>query len=149
MRMFRASTAILAGVMSISTVLGQNAPQIDNSGKGAVLCGYMIYTEVSASSEVCQIPRTAWDDALDHGIADIEDFIVANSSQPVTLEQLRRGTDLRAARLMEDVHQSPDHLTSFCQSDFLLFRQGTAEDLKLQVADMLSVPREPLLNPCL
>ena len=132
--------------------LAQDAPAIDQSGKGAVLCAWSIYTTTQTIRDTCQWERTPADDAIDTGVADIEAFIIKNSAKPVTPEQLALTKQDAAADLVQAIAATPDMCTANRQDQSplaLLWAMRTQEpaDLTAQIADLLSVPREPVMNP--
>jgi hypothetical protein len=80
--------------------------------------------------------------ALSEGIERIDQFIIDNA--PTTSERLAK-----AKRDMRFV--SPE--ISICRPDlvsiYLNMRQAGPEALRRSIADLLSVPRKPAMNPCL
>ena len=102
--------------------------------------------------KTCALDRLPIDDEIDSAIEDIESFILDNSSAPVTQDQI-------------DQHQteeaSPFVNSWFCQvktresevGELMALVQAMREQDPVSFAantkDMLSVPREPVLNPCL
>jgi hypothetical protein len=78
-----------------------------------------------------------------NAIDRIDDFIVANSLIPVSKAELQKG----AASRRENVSQ-------LCRSDGLAgmvkaFGSISHDKFMSSVADLLSVPRPPVMNPCL
>ena len=116
----------------------------DLSGHGAVLCTWSIYVAMAAALELCpELRNEPLKADLANAIDRINDFIVANSLSPVTKAELER----RAASATEDTSQ-------LCRSDGvaqMIKSAGSASHDKLMssVADLLSVPRPPVMNPCL
>jgi hypothetical protein len=116
----------------------------DLSGHGAVMCAWRIYNGLAAALESCPEYRN---EPLKADLADaidrINDFIVANSLSPVTKAELERTA---AAAMKENVPR-------LCQSGDLagmLKSAGLAHDRFMSsVADLLSIPRPPVTNPCL
>jgi hypothetical protein len=117
----------------------------DVSGHGAVLCSWGIYVALEAALEICPEYRN---EPLKAELADaidrINDFIVANSLSPVTKTELEK----RAASSRRDVSQ-------LCQPDSPVagmlksFQSMPHDKFMSSVADLLSVPRPPVMNPCL
>lgn len=129
--------------------------QYDTSGKGAVLCAELILMEVRYMTQLCKWERTPADDAIDKAIIDIDAFVLQNSSTPLTQEQLdqqkldyfshrERPGDTPPLRCVAD----PMRLASDMKFLWDLHQQDAAK-LEAWIADLLSIPREPLLNPCL
>jgi hypothetical protein len=80
--------------------------------------------------------------ALSEGIERIDQFIIENA--PTT-------TDVLAKAKREMKFVPPD--VSICRRDivsiYLNLRQAGPEALGRSIADLLSVPRKPAMNPCL
>jgi hypothetical protein len=144
---------------AVTSTLAQDHPQIDNSGKAAVFCLQEILIATKAGVQACKWKRTPTDDVIDKALSDIAAFVVVNSSRPVTREQVDKDATDRLAFYLDEAGQSPeDH----CPADpadpknkdtgpDLVWMLHTMEPAALSglVADSLSIPREPLLNPCL
>jgi hypothetical protein len=117
----------------------------DASGHGAVLCNWGIYVALEAALEICPVYRN---EPLKADLADaidrINDFIVANSLSPVTKSELEK----RAVSMTGDVSQlcRPDGPVAEMLKSF----ESMPRDKRMSsVADLLSVPRPPVMNPCL
>jgi hypothetical protein len=129
-------------------VLGQDQYKFDNTKSGAVLCVWAIYLETQAATKACGSRRRPVDDAIDRAILDIDDFIIANSSLHPTRAALndfkRRAAEASASEL-----RGRD-LQKFCDGpDLEGFRSSSPEQVAASVRSLLSVPREPVMNPCL
>jgi hypothetical protein len=114
----------------------------DHSGHGAVLCSWEIYVTLAAALEICPRYRNeSLRASLASAVDRINDFIVANSLFPVAKTELeKRAASKREVRL--------------CRSRGvagMLKSVGSVSHDKLMsgVADLLSVPRPPVMNPCL
>lgn len=121
------------------------AEQPKSDPRGAVLCAWMIYTEVEAIGETCS-PEQDRDYLvfLQSQIDRIKAFIVRNSgTTPAALEDQQRRVRAIAAKR---------HGAS-CQGDGIkLYNSIRSVDRRQFVAEMdklLEVDREPLANPCL
>jgi hypothetical protein len=116
----------------------------DLSGHGAVLCSWNIYVGLAAALEVCPEFRNKPLKAdLANAIDRINDFIVANSLSPVSKAELKK----RAAYMRDDVSR-------ICRSDDMVgmiksFELVSHDKFMSSVADLLSVPRPAVMNPCL
>lgn len=129
--------------------------QYDTSGKGAVLCTELILMEVRYMSQLCKWERTPADDAIDRAINDIDAFVLENSSTPVTQEQL----DQQKLDYFSHREKPGDTSPIRCVADPVKFdtdmkflwdiHQQDPAKLTAWILDLLSIPREPLLNPCL
>lgn len=156
--MFKSFAVVLLTVSAVAAApaLAQDqAPAVDTSGKGAVLCLMHVLVGTKAGVEVCKWTRTPADDVIDKGLADIAAFAVANSSRLVMREQF---DDYVKGEL--DVYRDAyDQEPGYCTADpknqeseaALPWMFHTMDPAKLTaaIADTLSVPREPLLSPCL
>ena len=138
---------------------GLEHPQIDNSGKGAVLCFQEILIGTKASVEACKWTRTLTDDVIDKALSDIAAFVVANSSRSVTREQVDNDAKDRLKFYLDEAGQ---YATDYCPANpedpenkdtggalTWMFHTMEPATLRALVTDTLSIPREPLLNPCL
>lgn len=117
----------------------------DVSGHGAVLCSWQIYVGVAAALEICPEFRNEPLKAdLANAIDRINDFIVANSLSPISKAELEK----RATSRRVDASQlcRPDGPAAAMLKSF-----GSVSHDKLMgsVDDLLSVPRPPVMNPCL
>lgn len=115
---------------------------VDQSGHGAVLCSWEIYVTLGAALEICPEYRNeSLKISLANAVDRINDFIVANSIFPISKAELEK----RAAAKRE---------VRLCRSRTvagMLESVGSVSHDKLMrgVADLLSVPRPPVMNPCL
>lgn len=130
----------------------QDEPRVDNSGKGAVLCLQQVLPSAKAVVEACGWERTSTDDAIDNALTDIDAFVIANSSQPVTQEQINQFKseqldDARAHISAEPGVCSRDPKASDDGLFWAIHTMDVTEFVAL-TADALSIPREPVLNPC-
>lgn len=150
----------LPGAVLAAIVLGSEPPAFGQANEakprqaepdkkgGAVLCAWAIYLSIRTQSEACSLQREPIDDAIDEAIAAIDEFIVANSSEhptQATLEAFKRraaGSELNAL--------SRTGLQKVCDGpDLKHFRSIDPAQLRASVKDLLAVPREPVMNPCL
>lgn len=151
---------VFAGLaLSLTLLASPNGAQehkahaFDDSGKGAVLCAYEIYVGVQQVTKLCGLSRTESDDALDQGIAAMGAFIAENATDPWTANWIReverRGDpDYLSA---EDIARAcMPHTSDTPAKEFTdAIRSRPAADIHADFADMLSIPREPVRNPCL
>jgi len=116
----------------------------DVSGHGAVMCSWEIYVGVAAALEICPEFRNEPLKAdLANAIDRINDFIVANSLSPVSKAEVEKAAASRR-----------EAASRLCRSDDfagMIKALGSMSHDKLMssVADLLSVPRPPVMNPCL
>jgi hypothetical protein len=129
-------------------VFGPRQFEGDKSGKGAVLCAWSIYLDIQAEAKACKLSRRPTDDAMDEAIAEIDDFILANSSLHPTRPMLEEFKRRRAAQLETSLAQQD--IQKFCsRPDLEHFRSVNPDDIRASVRKMLETPREPVMNPCL
>ena len=136
---------------------------LDNSGHGAVGCSAQIIPRLLFSLDICAAGR--YPDlrrAIEQEVNDIDDFITRNSLVPVTKEQLlRERSQARQALQEKSAGMSAEDIAKKCREGDLRnwltkLEQGGEEGQKALAAetrksaeDLLSVPRPPVLNPCL
>jgi hypothetical protein len=150
--MIKYSISLIALAMLVATGSGaiaqQNPPQFPNPNPedlkhGAVLCAWGIYLAAKDIGETCYPSRdTAFQATLEKEIARIDRFILDNA--PMTKEQL------------EQLKQTPPfkpQTALLCQQDlrhlYEVLRKAGPQKLDSSITDLLSVPRKPVLNPCL
>lgn len=123
------------------------AEQPKSDPRGAVLCAWMIYTEIEAVGETCS-PEQDRDFLVfvQSQIDRIKAFIVRNSdTTPSALEdQQRQVREIAAKRRSASCQPGGDGMQLYNSIRSLDRRQIIAEMDKL-----LEVDREPLANPCL
>jgi restriction endonuclease Mrr len=123
-------------------ILGPPQFEEDKSGKGAVLCNWAIFLGVQAGVSACSLPRRPVDDAIDRAVTSIDAFIISNSSlhpTPAMVEEFKRRqrptcTNANAQTIAQSIEP---------------FRRASAEQIDAAVKELLSIPREPVMNPCL
>jgi len=129
-------------------VLGPRQFESDRSGKGAVLCVWSIYLSVQAKTSACGLPRRPADDAMDEAIAAMDEFILSNSSLRPTREMLE---DFKRKAVAPDIGMARRNgVEKVCESaDLDRFRRISPEKIRASAKELLAVPREPVMNPCL
>lgn len=129
-------------------VLGPRQFERDNSGRGAVLCVWSIYLSIQAHTKDCGLPRRPADDVIDEAIAEIDEFILANSSLHPTraaLEDFKRRAAESERRLARQRSSK-----EYCQNnDYEIWHSADPGRIRADVKALLSIPREPVMNPCL
>ncbi len=122
---------------------------VDDTGLGAVQCAWRMYSHIRLQSEQCyDDSRVNLKAALKDAVDRIEVFIVENSLTPVTK------LDLEAAAFEafnKVKYRSKDEMCSDGFAPHLLPNQDDEFILNLTqgVDELLSVPRPPVMNPCL
>jgi hypothetical protein len=119
-----------------------------DKGAGAVLCAWSVYLSVRRQTTACAFSRQPVDDTIEEAITAIDGFIIANSSLHPTREMLedfkrRAGeADLRYARQLG--------MQKYCANDLTQhLRSQTPDQIRASIKELLAVPREPVMNPCL
>jgi hypothetical protein len=126
--------------------IGDTTVQTDVTGKGAVLCVWGILEAVRAAGRECFKGQDAeFQTELDTSISGIDQFIIRNSSRPVT----QAGLDDRRAQALKQLHSLGDICTGDAARMYEGLRARGVDELRANTTDMLSVPREPVINPCL
>jgi len=119
----------------------------DRSGKGAVMCMWGIYVAMLAIGDKCSFEEdVAFTDELRSSIKQINAFIAENSHRhPITKAQVGVETE----KLLKQYESAP----GICRGDLTpmygYLRQQGPVALKASTKALLSVPREPVTNPCL
>lgn len=126
----------------------------DDSGKGAVICSWAIYTGARATLQACPGDFTELRSDLDQSIALIDDFIVANGLQSTTLEEIHAREKAEYVRVEKRVTASTGDARKLCTEGesgkmITYFNNISAVQRKRSIADLLSVQRWPVMNPCL
>ena len=120
--------------------------EVDGSGNGAVICGWELYTAVRRDIEKCPSNQYGqMKQKLDGYIDRINAFIVANSIDPVTQSQLDE--QVRKRIVSAKKCNASGTFNKALQSNEK--RELFIKTLDDAVNKMLSVPRLPVLNPCL
>lgn len=122
---------------------------VDRTGKGAVLCMWSLYVAAQELGRRCFAGQDPdFQAELARSIARTEDFIVKNSSSPTTLADLQARKASEAAGAADDLR--PEKL---CKSEwpqlYTNFKSAGAAGLRAGTDELLSVPREPVINPCI
>jgi hypothetical protein len=126
-------------------VSGRNIIKIDRTGKGAVLCVWEIFEFVRAVAREC---RQGQDDALhaelDSSLARIDQFILANSLDAVSVA----GLDVMRSQARRQLQDAGPICAGFGAQLYDTYRARGAATLRDYVTDLISIPREPVMNPC-
>jgi len=129
-----------------TTRSGNNTVQTDRTGKGAVLCMWGILEAVRAAGRECfkgQDP--AFQAELDHSMTRIDRFIIRNSTRPVTQAAL----EARRVQGLQQLHAYGNICTGDAAKMYGVMRASGAAQLRAGTTELLSIPREPVTNPCL
>ena len=120
-------------------------------GEG-VICAYGLYTMLQFTAKVCSWERVPFDEMLDHAVADIESYILANASDPSVVERTR--ANMAAGEAVWKTWPTADQ-QAYCEQQSksqtmagIPIRESDPEELKRHVELLLSVPGEPTLGSC-
>lgn len=114
-----------------------------------MICSYWFYEFTQAVTAACGWERRPVDDAIDEAVAAIEDFILANSSSHPTRRMLEDERRRNAERLRASLAGQPQFCEDRRMEIFRSVRVVSPEQTRESVKDLLSIPREPVANPCL
>jgi hypothetical protein len=136
-----------SGVVFMKTE--QGIVGIDLSGRGAVLCHWQIYITMLGTLDNCPAsdePPLKAD--LTDAIERINGFIVANSLDPVTREQVDEAVMQRRAASHANPWWTspPPDIGRACRSEELAEK---LRSVRAETDKLLGLPRPPVLNPCL
>ena len=121
------------------------SPGSDQTGKGAVVCAWWIYVGVQQTGEECFPGKDeAFKSELSRSITRIDSFIIRNNSTPVTQMQLDAS---------KQEQQQSNKQFDFCSGDgstmYKMMSSAGPMALRESVDELLSIPREPVADPCL
>ncbi len=126
---------------------------IDRSGHGAVLCSWQIFIAMRQALDACATGgHAAIRSELDRSIAATNVFIVKNTPKPTTLAQVEAAVrSLNAQADAGYAKLSPEQRTRACATSWAMQSAArlSPQELRQQTAELLSVPRLPVMNPCL
>lgn len=130
---------------------------VDNSGHGALLCSLNIDIALKGMAELCYPNKyQEYREDLGTAIDQIIDFTVKNNLVPITREEVEAETVAKARRRLEEAKRlDPTQLKQLCEVNDIsvaaarMAETTTHEQRMKELRDMLSVPRPPVLNPCM
>jgi hypothetical protein len=135
----------------IITQEGKRVTGIDHSGKGAILCLRMFALTFRETIYACGTDEEKA--AIDGVIDNIDDFVVLNSLDKITKDDLERDSRERLARIKDYVLGVPPELQmARCQTvkDLPAIREWLRDLVDGgKLHEMLSVPRPPVMAPCI
>ena len=130
------------------------------SGRAGVLCIWKLYIGFRQRLNVCfrgLYPEFRED--LDYAIGAMNDFITANSLFPTSKQEVEAAVAELEARGQKQFDEGraqmgPEELQSKCSASafgqgIVTMAQMTREERRRQIAELLSVPRPPVMNPCI
>lgn len=154
-----ASAPVAAPPGQVEFIEGQaGTVGIDRSGKGAVLCMWQVLVTAQMTREPCGLSRQQIDDAIDIGVAKIDAFIIKYAKRsPTTAESLAAHKASLVQGQLDALSKDPEARADICMAanGFHAMPAWPAEArilaakaMRNKVNDLLSVPREPVMNPC-
>jgi len=131
---------------------------IDSSGHGAILCTREIYIAVKIALDNCRdLNYSTASMELDLALQKIDKFILENSIEQVSQLDLEADYKRKNAGFRSQISDSSSGMCKIQLGEGLAFMERIADqiekmpqgDFKKQLAQILSVPRLPVMNPCL
>jgi hypothetical protein len=134
---------------------------IDETGLGAVMCHWQLYIEVRSILNVCFPDDYAeLREDLTFAIDAINDFIMVNNPFPIARTELQTFISHRQAVARTRASRIPkSEFAAACRSDSkipgatvlsaIISKAIPRDERKAEVAKLLSVPRWPVMGPCL
>jgi len=120
--------------------------QIDRTGKGAVLCAWGILQAARTVGLECHHNEdTAFQNELKRSLRRIDRFIVKNSKHPVTVADL----EARRSQGLQELRFSGNICVGDAEKLYEALRGRGVSAVQAETTDLLSIPREPVINPCL
>lgn len=125
---------------------GDRVLRYDNSGKGAILCTWSIFETIRAVGQECYKGQdTAFQAELDRSMERIDEFIIKNSKHPVTRAEI----EAERAQNLQKLRSGWYMCIGYGPRMYEDLRKKGPETLNVQTTNLLSIPREPVMNPCM
>lgn len=116
----------------------------DVTGKGAVLCIWGIYEALRAVGQECHKNQDgSFQKELNRSLDQIDRFIIKNGHTK------RANLETRRVKGLEELHASGDICLGDARKMYDQIRSRGAAALHASTVDLLSIPREPVMAPCL
>lgn len=135
---------------------------LDQSGLGAVLCSKEIYLAAKMAVDTCRdLENARVSGLLDTAINRINEFIAINSVEQISLNSLVEADLAKLSRFRKQLGASPDdgqvascktlnpERAYFAMQIAKSIEKMSDEEFSHDVDELLSVPRLPVMNPCL
>lgn len=133
----------------------------DKSGLGAVLCHRAIYIELQAALDACKdLDYPSVSGKLDFARSRMNDFIMENSLEPVSRDLVEKKYKEWLKHSSQDYTGAATSFDGMCKKIFDKNRWETVTSIanyiekksfqkfKEEVEKILSVPRLPIMDPC-
>jgi hypothetical protein len=128
---------------------------IDNSGHGAVLCAWHFYMMIKNALDMCPAdPDRKYNGEIAAAIGRINEFISINSPSHTPIKQLNDYViDNNTNNIASFNSKTPEDQQIVCAKirkkiDYNVLVQ-MRDGLQSKIDDLLSVPRVPVMNPCM
>ncbi|MDB5539099.1 MAG: hypothetical protein JWQ89_826 [Devosia sp.] len=120
---------------------------------------WQVLVTAQATREPCGVQRQPIDDEIDAGVAEIDLFIMANAKRfPATPDSLATEKANIVQIPLDALKKYPEARADICYATNAFHgmpawppeaRQLAARAMRHSVRGLLSIPREPVMNPCL
>lgn len=126
----------------------------DFSGHGAVMCAYNMYLWVKGVLDSC-FPEAheEWKAEVDTALGKIRAFIAKNNLQRTPQSEIDAAFQSKYSQLIQHLRAFDDERQRMCavyKENMIRYMDGLKLDgFRAQITDLLSVPRPPVMNPCL
>ncbi len=118
---------------------------MDTSGHGAVICSWGMLIAYEAKLKTCAPDRAAASiKNIQKAIGKTNEFIVKNSILPISKEEIDVATKAK-----EEMYASKGKALCTKEEIEILDKSFSKDDFNIQIDKMLSVPRPPVINPCM
>ena len=119
----------------------------DNTGRGAVLCAWGVMSGLRYAGKQCHAGEdAAFRQALTASVARIEAFILMNAHHPAFT---RADLDERRRIGLEQLRAQGPVCTGYAEEAYAKIRPLGPAMIVRSTDALLSIPREPVMAPCL
>jgi hypothetical protein len=147
-------TAAFSGGVVITEQEDGSVLGMDNTGHGAIICAWGLYTEIKNWLDKCGTEEEKkLQEIVSSYVERLNDFIVGNSVMPITKQDMGVKSKARADFFNQKIPAvTGDDLRQQCDSSgivtFVNAMKTQPEFFNDSIDKMLSVPRPPVMNPC-
>jgi hypothetical protein len=126
-------------------------PPVEFDSHGAVLCTWLIYNTLERVGRACFANETAFNRELAEGIEAMDQFIVVNL--PISADQLPEYKAKFIANHSQNGISKEPACSEFQPAELAFYQsartRSTTERRRADIGRLLSIPRKPVLNPCM